>query len=128
MYRPRRKVALGAVHGIFMAKVINLTPHTCRVIGEGDEVVAEYPSQGNCRVASNFETVGELDGHPVLKTTYGETEGLPSPDGETTYIVSMVVAMANPNRNDIVSPNTSPQSVVRDASGNIVGVRSFSRY
>lgn len=111
-----------------MSKIVNLTAHTCKIVGENNEIVAEYPSQGNCRVASNFETVGELDGYPILKTTYGETEGLPAPDGETTYIVSMVVAMANPTRTDIVSPNTSPQAVIRDDAGNIVGVRSFSRY
>ncbi|HMS44004.1 MAG TPA: hypothetical protein PKE69_27505 [Pyrinomonadaceae bacterium] len=111
-----------------MSKIINLTPHTVKIIGENGEVVAEYPSTGNARVNSNFSEVGKVDGFPILKTTYGETDGLPNPDGETTYIVSMVVAMANPHRSDIVSPNTAPQAVVRDASGAVFGVRSFSRY
>ena len=109
-------------------KIVNLTPHTVKMIGENNEIVAEYLSVGNARVSSTFEKVGELSGFPILKTTYGATDGLPEPDGETIYIVSMVVAMANPHRNDIVSPNTAPQAVLRDDSGNIIGVRSFAKY
>ena len=109
-------------------KIINLTPHSVKIVGENGEIVAEYPSQGTCRVTPTFKKVGELNGTPVFKTTFGETQGLPEPDGETIFIVSMVVAQANPKRTDIVSPNTSPGSEVRNDDGTILGVKSFSQY
>jgi len=92
---------------------------------------------------------------PVVKTELGEVEGLPpysclnckyhknnhgecDPDADpfvpyqckhfepvTLYIVSTLVAQACKGRKDVVAPDTSPESVVRDESGQIVAVRRF---
>jgi hypothetical protein len=104
---------------------INLTPHTINVY-RGDDVILSIPSSGYCRVATTQESVGELDGIPVVKTRYGEVEGLPPPKKGTTYIVSaMALQVVGHCWNDVVAPNTSPESAVRNDKGEIIGVRSF---
>jgi len=44
------------------------------------------------------------------------------------YIVSSLVAQALRGRNDIIAPDTSPNNVVRDENGNIIGVKRFQRW
>jgi len=44
------------------------------------------------------------------------------------YIVSSLVAQSLRRRKDIVAPDTSPQSVVRDENGQIIGVKRFQRW
>ena len=107
-------------------QIVNLTPHTVRIVNDDKTVIAEYPSQGVARVKSEFVTVDTIMGIPVMKTTYGETEDLPQPVEGTFFIVSMVVANANPTRKDLLMPNTAPQMVVRDEAGQIFGVKSFA--
>lgn len=112
-----------------MLNIINLTPHTVRVIGTDGTISAEYPSQGSCRVQTSYTEIANINGFPVLKTSYGITDGLPPEDGDgTVYIVSMVVQQANPDRTDLVCPNTAPDQTVRDENGQIFGVRSFAIY
>lgn len=108
--------------------VVNLTPHTVNIVDESNVIVASYPSAGIARVNTIKQIVGEIDGVAVKAVSYGEIDGLPEPDGETIYIVSMVVASAVFGRDDVVSPDTAPDSTVRDASGQIIGVRNFARY
>jgi hypothetical protein len=111
-----------------MTNIVNLTPHTVRIVDDQKNVIAEYPSQGSCRVKTAYQTTGTVNQVPVLKTTYGETEGLPDPAENTIYIVSMVVAQANPTREDLVCPNSAPDQSVRDEAGQIFGVKSFAKY
>ena len=108
-------------------KIVNLTPHTIKVVNSQNEVIREYPSAGVARVATTAETIDEVDGIKVVRTKFGQVEGLPSPDGETIYIVSMVVAQAASMRKDIIAPDTGP-TAYRDKDGKIVGVRQFARY
>lgn len=110
-----------------MIKIINLTPHTVNIVRDG-KIFASYPSEGVARVATENKIVAEIDETPVYKTAYGETLNLPSIAPGKIYIVSMVVAMANKGRPDLISPNTAPDSAVRDETGNIIGVKSFSIY
>lgn len=109
-------------------KVINLTPHTVNICDEAGNVLKSYPSAGNARVNTEFSERTEIDGVPVKSVTYSETEGLPPAEQDTFYIVSMVVGQAKPGRADLLCPNTAPGEVVRDAGGQIVGVKSFARY
>lgn len=109
--------------------IVNLTPHAIVVRLESGEDVTIPPSGTVARVSSESVNVGEIDGIPVMRTEYGNIEGLPEPVDDTVYIVSTLVLLALKDkgivRNDIVSPNTSPASVVRDADGRVVGVKSF---
>jgi len=74
-------------------KLVNLTPHEIKIVGED-----------------------------------GDVEGLPEPQSNTVYIVSTLVAQAVPHRDDIIAPDTSPQGVVRDSEGKIIGVKRFQRW
>jgi hypothetical protein len=112
-----------------MKKIVNLTPHAVRIIGDNNETLAEYPSQGSARVETRDADTGITVGPaPVIAVVFGETTGLPEPDEETIYIVSFIVAKANPHRKDLVVPNTDPKHVVRDASGQILGVRCWAKH
>ncbi|MBO8164674.1 MAG: hypothetical protein H0Z34_13315 [Brevibacillus sp.] len=108
--------------------IINLTPHDVHVYdAEGKTAIKTYPASGIvARVKSSTEIVGEVDGIAVAHITFGEIEGLPNPQPGTKYIVSLLVLQAvDGKRDDLIGPDTGPGSVVRDESGQIVGVRRF---
>jgi len=88
---------------------------------------------------------------PVVKSEFAEVHGLPLAcenckrydecelyfkekqicgfqEPEEYYIVSSLVAMAMHGRRDIVAPDTSPNGVVRDEYGNIIGVKRFQKW
>jgi len=111
-----------------MLPIINLTPHIVRIHGENKKVVAEFPSQGVARVATSETLAFEANDLPVSKVVYGETTGLPEDDANVYYIVSMIVAQANPDRKDLIAPNSAPQNVVRDDAGQIFSVSGFVTY
>jgi len=115
-------------------KLINLTPHEITLYDrEGKKVLARIPSSGEARVKVEQELVGWvfLEGNlkiPVYASMFGEVIGLPDPEPETEtiFIVSFPVlqAMAG-KRQDLVSPDTTPNGVVRDPNGKVLGVKSF---
>ena len=108
-----------------MANIINLTPHTVKVVNDKNEVIREYTSAGIARAATTAEVVAEVDGIPVRKTVFGEVQGLPDPQPDTFYIVSMVVAQAV-RRHDVIAPDSGPTAYREN--GLIVGVRAFAQY
>lgn len=109
-------------------KFVNLTPHPITVF-KGEEKIEIPPSGEVARVGVEQKKVGELNGIPVHKSIFGDVEGLPEPRENTVYIVSTVVLQAlkakNIVRRDLVSPDTTPNGVVRDEEGRIIGVRGF---
>lgn len=117
-------------------RIRNLTSKTINVITEEKEFV--FPSEGCARVLATTEPFGEIhtetesiNGIPVVRTTYGEIEGLPEPQEGIVNIVSYVILNAlkakGNLRTDVVAPNTSPSGVVRDEDGSVIGVRGFQR-
>jgi hypothetical protein len=103
--------------------VKNLTPHAI-VVSRPDGDVTFPPEPISARVTQQSVPVGHTDdGIPLYETRYGETTGLPDPTPGTVYVVSALVAAANPSRRDLFCPH----DLVRDASGNVVGCRSLSR-
>ena len=113
-------------------KIINLTPHAVRVHDMEPSAASghyvEFPSEGVARVLVVETQIADIDGFPLVRTTYGETTGLPAPAPDTYYIVSMVVGQANPDRRDLICPNSSPASVRRDENGQIFSVAGFVSY
>lgn len=109
-----------------MSKIVNLTPHTVKVVNSDNQIIREYPSQGVARVATTAEVIDEVDGISVVRTKFGEIVGLPDPDGESIFIVSMVVGQAVSGRSDVICPDTGPTAYREN--GLIVGVRQFARY
>lgn len=104
-------------------KFVNLTPHNVRVVDDQGNLVAEFsPSGALARVASKSETVAVEEGIVLSATVFGEVSGVPAPENDTMYIVSLLVRSALPARTDLVSPD----GLVRDAAGQPVGCKGFS--
>jgi len=110
-------------------KLVNLTPHPVVLALEGEERVIP-PSGGVARVSTTTEVIGTLDGVPVVRTRIGQVIGLPEPEVGTVYIVSSLVAQAAAamGRDDVLAPDTGPDSAVRDADGRIVAVRRLQAF
>ncbi len=112
-----------------MVKFVNLTPHEIVIFdNEGKNIIKRIPPSGQvARVSVKRTKVAEIGGVPVFRTEYGEVEGLPEPKEGTVYIVSILVLQAlRGRRKDVIAPDTSPQSVIRDDQGRIKGVRAFT--
>jgi len=108
--------------------VENLTPHKIVVYdSSGERVVLEVePSDTVARVTPKQEELFRIGSVPVAKTEFGEVEGLPEPKKCTAYVVSTLVLNAlKGKRPDVVAPDTSPQSVIRDEEGRIKGIKRF---
>ena len=104
-----------------MATFINLTPHAVNVVlPNGEELV--IISTGIARVAETTTQIGELDGIPLFKSTYGQVQGLPEPAPNTVYIVSKMVTDALPQRRDLFIPAVT----VRDEQGRIIGCKGLA--
>ena len=110
-------------------EIINLTPHVFTLCNDVGEVVrAIPPTIPAARVSSVSSVTGSCDGIPVTQTTFGQVEGLPDPKERTVYIVSLLVQQRVPHRSDVYRPDTGPASVVRDAAGQIVGVKALAAF
>ena len=107
---------------------VNLTPHEVIVFDEeGKNVLLRVPPSGEvARVEVKRKEAGTLNGVPLVRSEFGEVQGLPEPREGVVYIVSMIVLQAlQGKRKDVVAPDTSPQSAVRDSEGRIIGVKAF---
>lgn len=105
-----------------------MTPHAVCVLDADGEVVKTYDPSGSVpRVSSTANVVSSIDGIDVVETVFGEVEGLPEARQDTVYLVSALVRLAATDRTDLVSPDTSPASAVRNDRGHIVGVKRFTR-
>jgi len=124
------------------AQLINLTPHdiiitneNCRpllTIRRSGVIARVRQSRKLTEVLIASERLDDVTTHlvqiPVVRTTYGEVEGLPEPQPNTYYIVSIIVAQAlRGERDDLLYPDTGPGSVCRDQDGRIVGVRFLAK-
>lgn len=106
-------------------KIINLTPHDIHIVDNAGNVVRTYPASGEvARIKMTTEQAGVLpDGTPLSKTEFDPStiEGLPAPQDNTRYIVSVLLKNACPDRSDLLVPAEQ----VRDEKGRIVGCRSL---
>jgi len=105
----------------------NLTQHSIRLLRPDGTALDLPPSGKVARVASAPEILGEIEGVPVLYTIYGQVLNLPDPQEGVMYITSWMVAEVV-KRADVVSPDTSPQSAVRDKRGKLLGVKALRSY
>jgi hypothetical protein len=117
-------------------KLVNLTPHQLNIYDPSGEAVIlsiPPPPAGTPipRVSIRAETVGTINVNgisiPVRKIVYGDVENLPQPEEDTIYVVSTFVTLAlrerGIERKDLLSPDTNPDSAVRDSSGKVIGVK-----
>ncbi len=102
--------------------IVNLTPHEVTVWGE-TAPTNRYPASGTvARVTMQDTPAGEIAGIPLVSKVPGEVTGLPEPKEGTLYIVSTMVQAALPSRTDLISPD----DLVRDGEGRVIGCRRFS--
>jgi hypothetical protein len=93
---------------------INLTPHAINIGG-----IAIQPSGTVARVSVTRAKIGDIDGIPCFRPTFGPVQDLPDYDPDCVLIVSAMVR-THPDvahRADVASPG----ALVRDDKGNIIG-------
>jgi hypothetical protein len=109
--------------------LVNLTPHDVNIFLD-DSVYTIKPSLPPARRTESFSPWGDIDqwnGESYLKIPFGhlsynEVRDLPKPVGGVWYIVSVLVAQANPKRIDLVIP----YDLVRK-DGRVIGCRKLAR-
>lgn len=97
-------------------EIVNLTPHEIIV---GTQTI---PASGTvARVVTTSKAVGHAGGIPLTVTETGPVKDLPDPSRGVLYVVSALVRIAYPERNDIASPG----QLVRDDNGRVIGCESL---
>ena len=107
-------------------ELINLTPHVITIIaGDMHSVI---PASGQvARVSVRNIPDGYINGIPIVKSVYGEVEGLPEPEEGKAYVVSMLVGQrVAGTRSDIFGPDSGPTAIREN--GVIVAVQALIRY
>ena len=116
-------------------EITNLAPHDIVIYDQaGEKVLHVFPTSGKvARVlaTANEQHVIQRDGFtiPVVTLDYGEIEGLDGWNGDDPILVSAIVADALKKEGHtygVYYPDTGPGSVVRDAEGNILGVKRLA--
>jgi len=114
--------------GWLAMRFVNCTPHAINILREDGSIMTVESSGVVVRVETTQEIVGNIDGVPVVRTVFNNVT-LPEPQDGVVYIVSTVVLQALQQmgicRDDLVAPDTGPQSAVRDGTGQIVAIRRF---
>jgi hypothetical protein len=106
-----------------MTHVLNLTPHAVTVLNAKDEVVATFPASGeSARLAVAFDQTDRLGDVPLGALRYGSSTGLPPRVDGVRLLVSLLVKLANPDRDDLLVVADE----VRDEAGRIVGCRALA--
>lgn len=107
--------------------LVNLTPHPINLYGnraveDGPERVIE-PSGTVARVAT-IELGTQIDDSCTYEfVEYGRLNDLPPRQDGTTYIVSLVCALAARGRNDLLAPYVE----VRNEAGTMIGCRYLQK-
>lgn len=134
-----------------MSKVRNLTPHEIVLVrgSETGEIVgftgfghkqteAKYsilrvlPSEGVVRASQLDKPAGtlHLEGGvsvELISTEFGEVSGLPEPQTDTMYVVSVIAASAAKAQGRSTEDLLLVADTVRDAEGKILGCQKFAR-
>lgn len=102
----------------------NLTPHDVTICDpNSNEIIKTFTPSGTiARVSQKVNDICTVGKIPLTYNTYGEVTGLPESRPNTYYIVSALVANAEPSRNDLLVPNES----IRDDTGRIIGCKSLA--
>lgn len=84
----------------------NLTGKTA-VISNGDEIYSLPPSERICRLRQRYDSVGDIEGVPLVRRTPQGIEGLPSiiDEPDTFFLVANTVTASNPFDPRLLSAN-----------------------
>ena len=106
-----------------MKRIVNLTPHNINIWDEGglNELQTVEPSGVIARCAITQEIVGRIYAVSLFRVSYGEVEDLPEEKENTIFIVSLLVRLGSPERQDLASPG----ELIRDNEGKPVGCKGL---
>lgn len=126
-----RRVAEGVVQKELTTgqRFVNLTTRMVVIMDLDGHIKLRVPASGQvatCKVIPiTQEMVGDIE---IGSYEYKDPCGIPDPQEKTFYIVPYAVLRAvEGKRQDVVAPDTSPGSVVRNSRGIVDGVRRFCR-
>ena len=105
--------------------VVNLTPHDV-VLRAEKGLVEDKVFRASGKIARVRESVTSCEsyGLPCVRKNYDGVENLPPKKKGVAYIVSSFVFAAC-DREDVLAPDTGPDSAIRNEKGNIVAVKRF---
>lgn len=107
--------------------ILNYTPHEL-MVGD-DYFYNSLPFKKVPRIATPKPSFTEvLNGFNINHYLHYKTYNLPPVRDSTIYIVSRDVARLNPDRFDLICPDTTINSAVKNNKGSIMGVTSFSSF
>lgn len=118
-------------------RVINLTPHSIKIFNAKQELIKEYPSEGNLRVPEKgvFDCVVSHENPiPIYQVDfqYDETKipdpqtfGLENFDDCLLVVSAQAKAAIKSNINLAYLTAVSPYGLVRDNKGDIIGCMGF---
>jgi len=101
-----------------MTKIINLTPHEINIVGHEPIL-----SSGSVRVAETSHVIDEINGIDIIVKKFGKVDGMPKPQPDTVFVVSLMVAQQLTHRDDVLTVGET----VRNEAGQVVGAKNFSR-
>ncbi len=102
--------------------LVNLTPHQIIILdADHHPIKVIEPEETPARVAVKKAPLQPLEGVPFWVVKYNQPTDLPESQHGVTYIVSMLVAQAAPDRRDLVTPF----DMVRDDAGGIIGCQGL---
>jgi hypothetical protein len=127
-------IAFSEIENAIPVKLLNYTPHT---INLGDIAIF---SNGNARVSEKItvidtlsnidlintdlgEVVDTINNIDIINKKLGEVTGLPEQKDKQFIIVSLMVAQALPEREDLLIPG----ELVRDNTGKIIGCKNLCK-
>lgn len=132
-------------------EIVNLTPQEITVYQENGQQIKIQPSGMMARVHIRRDQstlkgyihgkvkIIEYQGNravpvetfeadiPVMKPTFEAVTGIPPEKEGTVYLVSSMVAMAVPERKDVVSPDTLPGGSLKGFGG-VMGIKALQTW
>lgn len=115
-------------------KFVNLTKRPIHLLNEDGKEVMNIPVGGlEAKALIKLKVLdrvnwAEKDQLDIVTYEYESVRGLPPCIEGVLYIVSYAVLQAlNGSRVDVIAPDTSPGSIVRDSGQKVLGVKRFRK-
>jgi hypothetical protein len=108
-------------------KIINLTYNDVVIEARGKTtIIKKSGSVSRCNIL--MIPTDDINDMPCWEKDILTVETiLPEKKEGTVYLVSAMVMDNNPDRDDLIAPNTSRQTKIVDANGKTIGARGFQK-
>ncbi len=113
-----------------MMELVNVTGHAITLVRPDGTRYSLRPSSSIARVEKQRLVVAEADEWPIRYLDEVGIIGLPVPREGVLFVASGIVARVavSLGRSDVIAPDTSRESAVRDGRGQVQAVRGFWAY